>query len=137
MDLSFVPGEFFDVLHNKIAKSMTSDSKSLLGEMNGGAMMYMNPNNEFHFKPIEHEKLIFCVVDEILQEVGCKPPKCPTNRRTISLAEEIKQLALLGTIYLKPQRPHGDYSHIQRENSGEGRASVLKIVPIHGASTCL
>ena len=116
VDLSFVSGEFFDISHNKKVRSMTIGRKKMSGEMNGGAMMYYNPDNEFHFQPIGHEKLLLRVFDEILQEVGFKLPKCETDRRTISLVEEILQLAFLGTIYLKPQRPHGDYTHIQLEN---------------------
>ena len=97
--------------------------------MNSGAMMYNNPDNKFHFKPIEHEKLLLRVFDEILQEVGFKLPKCETDTRTISLEEEILQLAFLGTIYLKPQRPHGDYSHIQREHFRKAAGECFKDCP--------
>ena len=42
--------------------------------MNGGAMMYKNPDNEFHFKPREHEELVFRVIDEIFKWLDASPP---------------------------------------------------------------
>ena len=129
VDLSFVTGEFFNVSERKIVRSMTSERRSLRGDMNGGAMMYKDTNNEFHFRPMEHEQLVFGVLDKILQDVGCKPPRCSENRRTISLVEEIKQLALLGTVFLKPQRPHGDYTHKQLEIYRQAAGKCFKDCP--------
>ena len=97
--------------------------------MNGSAMMYEDTNNEFHFEPMEHEELFFGVLDKILQDVGCKPPHCSRNRMTISLADEIKQLAFLGTIFLNPQRPHGDYTHEQREIYRKAAGECFKDCP--------
>ena len=113
LDLSFVPRDFFDVSGCKQVKSMTTDRKKLAGEMNGGAMMYQVTDDTFHFSSKQHEQLVFDVVDKVLQEVGNKPPHCPEDRNTISLKDQLKHLAFLATVYLRPQRPHGDYTHKQ------------------------